>query len=102
VPILLQKSGIKGTRQPTRFFEAIRCPPLDGSGGLDAAAPDAHATHAANAGGGRATTGRYPVRLTAPKAKKFASLKPSEMKVFSASDVLRWIERYRWNQDEVP
>jgi hypothetical protein len=37
-----------------------------------------------------------------PEAKKFASLKPSEMKVFSASDVLGWIERYRWNRDEVP
>jgi restriction endonuclease Mrr len=34
------------------------------------------------------------------EAKKFASLKPSEMKVFGVSDVLRWIERYRWNGDE--
>jgi restriction endonuclease Mrr len=37
-----------------------------------------------------------------PHAKKFASLKPLEMKVFSALDVLGWIERYRWNRDEVP
>lgn len=37
-----------------------------------------------------------------PEAKKFASLKPYEMKVFSALDVLRWIERYRWNRDEIP
>jgi hypothetical protein len=36
------------------------------------------------------------------EAKQFASLKPSEMKVFSASDVLDWIEKYRWNEDEVP
>lgn len=34
------------------------------------------------------------------QAENFAKLKPNEMKVYDAQDVLSWIERYRWNDDE--
>jgi HJR/Mrr/RecB family endonuclease len=37
-----------------------------------------------------------------PAAKKFAELKSTEMEVYSAVDLLRWIEKYRWNEDELP
>lgn len=33
-------------------------------------------------------------------AKKFADLKPEEIAVYNRSDILRWIEKYRWNDDE--
>ncbi|MBN3874508.1 restriction endonuclease [Nostoc sp. JL33] len=35
-------------------------------------------------------------------SKKFADLKPDEIAVYDRSDILRWIEKYRWNNDEKP
>jgi Restriction endonuclease len=34
-------------------------------------------------------------------AKAFAELKPAEMRVYNGQDVLDWITRYRWNEDEL-
>jgi len=34
------------------------------------------------------------------EAKKFADMKPDEIKVADASDVIGWARRYRWNSDE--
>jgi hypothetical protein len=33
-------------------------------------------------------------------AKRFAEFKPQEMELYSASDVLDWISKYRWNENE--
>ncbi|MEH1796371.1 MULTISPECIES: restriction endonuclease [unclassified Nostoc] len=33
-------------------------------------------------------------------SKKFADLKPDEIAVYDRSDILRWIEKYRCNNDE--
>jgi hypothetical protein len=33
-------------------------------------------------------------------AKKFAELKPEEIQVANAEDVINWIKQYRWNTDE--
>lgn len=35
-----------------------------------------------------------------PEAKKFAELKPDEIAVYDQSDILKWIETFRWNTDE--
>lgn len=35
-----------------------------------------------------------------PAAKKFAELKPQEIKVYGLDDVLDWIKKYRWNTNE--
>lgn len=35
-----------------------------------------------------------------PEAKKFAELKPHEVEVYDRSDILKWIEKFRWNSDE--
>jgi hypothetical protein len=35
-----------------------------------------------------------------PEARAFAELKPGEMKVHDGKEVLEWITRYRWNEDE--
>lgn len=35
-----------------------------------------------------------------PEAKRFADLRPEEMVVANASDVLAWVRQYRWNRDE--
>jgi Restriction endonuclease len=35
-------------------------------------------------------------------AKKFADLKTDEIAVHDLSDILRWVEKYRWNDDEKP
>lgn len=35
-----------------------------------------------------------------PDAKKFADLKPDEISVANAEDVLAWVQRYHWNKDE--
>ena len=36
------------------------------------------------------------------EAKAFADLKPAEMKVYDGRDLMDWITRFRWNEDEVP
>jgi HJR/Mrr/RecB family endonuclease len=36
------------------------------------------------------------------EAKNFSSLKPTEMKLYSQNDILEWITKYRWNEDEGP
>jgi hypothetical protein len=33
-------------------------------------------------------------------AKRFAEMKPEEIQVVDSSDILEWVRRYRWNQDE--
>jgi hypothetical protein len=33
-------------------------------------------------------------------ARRFAELKPDEIKVYDRTDVLEWAQKYRWNQDE--
>lgn len=35
-----------------------------------------------------------------PEAKKFADLKPDEIMVANAEDVIAWVRKYRWNKDE--
>lgn len=35
-----------------------------------------------------------------PQAKKFAKNKPEEMLLHDGADVIKWIEKYRWNEDE--
>jgi restriction endonuclease Mrr len=35
------------------------------------------------------------------QAKRFADLKPNEMKVYNGKDLLDWITQYRWNEDEL-
>lgn len=35
-----------------------------------------------------------------PDAKRFVDLCPDEMAVHNAADVIEWVRRYRWNQDE--
>lgn len=35
-----------------------------------------------------------------PEAKRFAELRPDEIEVADASDVIRWAKQYRWNNDE--
>ena len=35
-----------------------------------------------------------------PEAKKFADLKPDEISVANAQDILAWVHQYRWNSDE--
>jgi hypothetical protein len=35
-----------------------------------------------------------------PEAKRFAELKPDEMAVYNRSDILEWVQKYRWNDDE--
>jgi len=35
-----------------------------------------------------------------PEAKKFADLKPAEISVANAEDVINWVRKYRWNKDE--
>lgn len=35
-----------------------------------------------------------------PCAKKFADLKPDEIKIANAEDVIEWVYKYRWNRDE--
>ncbi len=35
-----------------------------------------------------------------PEAKQFSELKPHEIEVYDRSDILKWIEKYRWNTDE--
>ena len=34
------------------------------------------------------------------EAAHFAQNKPSEIMLYDASDILKWIEKYRWNDDE--
>jgi HJR/Mrr/RecB family endonuclease len=48
-------------------------------------------------GGIAITSSKY-----SPAAKKFTELKPDEIAVYDRSDILRWIETYRWNDDEKP
>jgi HJR/Mrr/RecB family endonuclease len=36
-----------------------------------------------------------------PEAKQFSELKPHEIEVYDRSDILKWIERFRWNTDEM-
>lgn len=36
-----------------------------------------------------------------PEARKFADLKPEEIEVYDRSDILKWVEKFRWNVDEV-
>lgn len=35
-----------------------------------------------------------------PAAKKFADLKPEEIRVAEAKDIIEWVSQYRWNKDE--
>ena len=35
-----------------------------------------------------------------PEAKKFADLKPEEISIANAEDIITWIRQYRWNKDE--
>ena len=35
-----------------------------------------------------------------PQAKKFAQNKPQEIFVHNQDDVLKWVSKYRWNDDE--
>ena len=35
-----------------------------------------------------------------PTAKRFADLKPTEIQVHDGSDVISWITKFRWNEDE--
>jgi len=35
-----------------------------------------------------------------PEAKRFADLKPEEIQVADAQDVIDWVKKYRWNTDE--
>lgn len=34
------------------------------------------------------------------EARKFAALKPDEIALYDANDLLKWIEAYRWNENE--
>ena len=36
-----------------------------------------------------------------PEAKQFSELKPHEIEVYDRSDILKWIQKFRWNTDEV-
>ena len=35
-----------------------------------------------------------------PDAKKFADLKPNEIQLANAKDVIDWVKKFRWNSDE--
>jgi hypothetical protein len=35
-----------------------------------------------------------------PDAKRFAEMRPDEIQVIDASNILEWAKRYRWNRDE--
>lgn len=35
-----------------------------------------------------------------PEARKFAELKPEEIQVANAEDIINWVKQYRWNIDE--